>query len=1392
MKKLHKKLTVILTIMLLLVTATCQSLVSAGSAYAAVAKVESEKSVAYGVTRTSKFTVNGHTAFCANHQAPTPPKGTSITSITTETNANVRKALYYGYGGPAATLSGDSGFVKTASAVSNSLGHSMGQDSFYKKLKNYAPAPSSFTVYYCKTKGSYQNLVYGVYSPKTSISGKKTSTDSSALAENGYSLAGAKYGVYTSKANANADKNRQATLTTKKDGTTNKATLNLGTSSPGASKTFYLKEVSAPTGFKLDTTVYSVSAKDQDSKVVTFKEVPKKGKLQLEKSSAEPSYTNGNSAYSLAGAKYGVYSDKALTKKVGTLTTDENGKSNVLSVYAGTYYVKEEVEPAGFKLDENIHTVVVDINKLSTTKILSVKDEPKADPPAILVRKVDKDTGKPVALGDGSLAGAQFTVKYYEGTEYSGDPEEAGADPERTWVLKTDESGFAYLDKDHFVSGNEFYPGPAGNPTIPVGTITIEETKAPKGYEPVKETFVRVITGDEPIDEVCADVVAKEPVIRGDIEIMKTDEDTGKALAGVKFNVIDKSENEVVAELVTDENGYATTASEEYPNGTLPYGEYIVREVEPVTGYAVIDDIPVTVDTNKQTIKLDIENKPAKIGTTATCQESDGNKAFPMEKATIIDTVEYENLVAGNEYTIKGKLMDKETGKALLINGNEVTAEETFEAKTPSGSIDLTFTLNAKDLAGKDTVVFEDLYLDDVKIATHSDINDEGQTISFLNPKIGTTATCEETDSHFGIAKDNVTITDTIEYSGLIPGEEYKMVGYLVDKETGEVLGEEGEDPGTYKEVTFTPESSEGSVRVTFTVDAKDLKDKSLVVFEELFAYGGDFKITEHTDLNDSDQTVTFINPKIGTTALADDTNLHLTEAKGEVTITDTIRYEGVAAGIEYTAAGTLYDKATGKPVLVNGKEVTSSVTFTAEKSEGEVKVEFKLDASELKNTSVVAFEKLYYNDTELTNHEDINDENQTVNFPELGTTLTDVVTQNHIGNAGDKTRLVDIVSYKNLIPGLKYEITGTLMDSETGEPLLVDGKEITSTVKFTPDKANGSEEVVFTFDSTQLESKTVVAFEKLLVDSHVVARHTDIEDEDQSVTFPEIGTTAIDSDTNKHISFADDKVTVIDTVSYEGLIPGEEYTVKGILMDKKTGSNLYSENKTVIAETTFTAEESSGEVEVTFTFNASDLAGHTAVAFEELYFNDHLIAKHKDIEDEDQSVAFPELKTEAVDKATGKHIITFEEGKTVVITDTVKYENLVAGEKYTVKGKLMDKATGKAVKVNGKEITAEKEFTVKNVDGEVKVDFNVNMNAVRNKDVVVYEYLYVHTKDDSGNEELEIVGSHEDINDKDQSVEFASVVKTGDTIPVMIIIAAMFMMIAAVATVVTMRRRQC
>lgn len=232
----------------------------------------------------------------------------------------------------------------------------------------------------------------------------------------------------------------------------------------------------------------------------------------------------------------------------------------------------------------------------------------------------------------------------------------------------------------------------------------------------------------------------------------------------------------------------------------------------------------------------------------------------------------------------------------------------------------------------------------------------------------------------------------------------------------------------------------------------------------------------------------------------------------------------------------------------------------------------------------------------------------------------------------------------------------------------------------------------------------------------------------------PEIRTTAKDSETGDHISFADEKVTVTDTVSYKNLTAGREYTLKGVLMDKATGKALTDrKGKEITAEKTFTPEKADGTIDIAFTFNGKALAGKSIVVFERLYHEGKETASHTDIEDMEQSIHFPEIKTKAALTAKNE------------ITDIISYKNLLKGKTYMAVGVLMDKATGKALKgADGKEITAVKIFTAEKSSGSVSVTFSIPERNYRGKDIVVYESLQLDGS---------IVGEHKDLTDKDQTV---------------------------------------
>lgn len=220
--------------------------------------------------------------------------------------------------------------------------------------------------------------------------------------------------------------------------------------------------------------------------------------------------------------------------------------------------------------------------------------------------------------------------------------------------------------------------------------------------------------------------------------------------------------------------------------------------------------------------------------------------------------------------------------------------------------------------------------------------------------------------------------------------------------------------------------------------------------------------------------------------------------------------------------------------------------------------------------------------------------------FPEIGTKASCPETDSQMAIPKKELTIVDTVSY-HLVPGKEYKLTGILMDKESGEPLLIDEKPVTSELVFTPEKAKGTVELSFTFDASALKGKTIVAFESVSYQEKEIAVHTDIESTPQSIYFPEIGTKASCPETESQMAPAKKEVTITDTVSYQHLVPGKEYKLTGTLMDKESGEPLLVDKKPVTSELIFTPETADGTVELSFTFDASTLKNKTIVVFESL-----------------------------------------------------------------------------------------------------------------------------------------------------------------------------------------------
>lgn len=395
-----------------------------------------------------------------------------------------------------------------------------------------------------------------------------------------------------------------------------------------------------PSGFK----AYIATPANGKQKLTYFVYTPVvNGYLTATKTSTQPTVTNGNSCYSLNGAEYGVYSNSACTTQVGTLTFNASGKANTLTLQAGTYYLKETKAPAGYSLSTTVTSAVV---TAGNTTNASVTNRPQLDPIGVLVSKVDADTNQNVPEGAGTLQGAQFTVKYYAGS-YSADPAVQGVSPTRKWVFETDADGFCYFSSTYLVSGDAFYTNSSGTPSLPLGTVTIQETKAPEGYLINPEVYVRQIVANgnaENVDTYNYPII-KESSLK--LDLIKKQEGTEIVIPGVTFE--HTSPNGVVSTYTTDSAGALSIKG-------LEHGTHTLREVSAIDGYIV--------NSNVITFEVSSDNV---IQLLSIADKSKGNIDFTITAAGNI------SIVVENKLTPYSLVVNKQNNKGTALDGAEFT-----------------------------------------------------------------------------------------------------------------------------------------------------------------------------------------------------------------------------------------------------------------------------------------------------------------------------------------------------------------------------------------------------------------------------------------------------------------------------------------------------------------------------------------------------------------------------------------------------------------------------------------------------------------------------------------------------------------------------------------------
>ena len=689
------------------------------------------------------------------------------------------------------------------------------------------------------------------------------------------------------------------------------------------------------------------------------------GNGKIQKSSSNTTITKSNDCYSIAGATYGVYSDKGCTKSVATLTTDSNGNTDTVELRAATYFVKETKAPKGFQLDKNVYTLTV---KAGETATLKVSDTPKVTDTLVELFKIDMETSKSTAQGNASLEGAEFVWKYYDGYYTK---ENLPSEPTRTWTTKTiaekdsknEVHYITHLADVYKVSGDSFYTQ-NGTICLPLGTITVEEKTAPKGYllegaymqaagssEQIKGVYVAQITENGELAALSGSnqYSVSDKVIRGGVKIQKRDLETkdtkaqgGATLKDTAFEIIslnDKavlvdgklySKNEVVKTIHTGIDGIATTDAD-----TLPYGKYRIEESKAPEGYLTDGAKPIEFAITENGKIVDLTDEVHSV--------------YNQIKRGDIEGVKIGDGTHKRLANVPFRITSKTTGESHIIvtdkNGQFSTAADWVSHKQntnagKSSEDGIWFGISEPDDSKGallyDTYEIEELRCDsnkgmtlipafDVVVSRNKTVVDLGTLTDDYEPEISihTTATDKVTGEKSIISGKSVTIVDTVTLDGLKKGTKYQLKGWqMVKAENAELIvnGERVES-----DYSFTAKDSKMEVEVSYTFNASALGGKDLVTFEELYdLFNPDepIKVAEHKDIEDDGQTVTITERIITmhTTAADKVTGKKTIEAGKDVTIVDTVTLDGLEKGTKYQLKGWEMVKSENAELIVNGK----------------------------------------------------------------------------------------------------------------------------------------------------------------------------------------------------------------------------------------------------------------------------------------------------------------------------------------------------------------------------------------------------------------------------------------------------------------------------------------
>lgn len=641
-----------------------------------------------------------------------------------------------------------------------------------------------------------------------------------------------------------------------------------------------------------------------------------------------------------------------------------------------------------------------------------------------------------------------------------------------------------------------------------------------------------------------------------------------------------------------------------------------------------------------------------------------------LDKTQIIDSVKYSNLPTEYEYELETTFVDSVTGEeikkteiekdpywSMLKDLGYVTdetssdstgdsvAEDTGQIVSEVGKafkrtqvlkpekmddmINVAFDIDPRsfNLEGKTITIQQVIKLNGAVVAKHTDKDAESQQISFPT---GSTLAVDNTSHNHTIAPTkNADVVDTIFCKNLATGISVDFYGIAIDKDTNKPVELNGKPVVVKQNETISKADQE--VQLHYVVDGTKLKGKRLTSF--VFAVYNGKIVFKHTDLNSAEQSFSFSS--LRTKFLDDKNGTHATMLTEDVHQTDTVTLDGLTKGEEFTLKGVVYNRSTRRPMLVNGKQVTNSIDFTAKGNSEEVALKYqynglKSDAYHKdKNDDLVSFVYLYKDGILIDKEEDFDSFDQTIKLPSCGTSASDGITKLHVGYASKTAIFRDSVDYYNLIVGDWYSTTLTLhlnKDGKDAGPLKdANGNLITATVKFQAKTTDGSVKVEVKYDASLLAGETITAFETIRTKGYEVCGHTEITDEGQQIHYPELKTSAKNSKDNSQHVKEGEVAKIVDTVNYSKLDSSVAYKVVTEAWDYNTQQIVVSDGKKVRKVTELHVDSKkpeNGSFDVSMSFKTDGLGKHRIVIFEYVYDNKgNLISKEADFDAESQTI---------------------------------------------------------------------------------------------------------------------------------------------------------------------------